>query len=143
MLVGVDLGFGMAPMFRGSGEGMAYVLALDVVQLVAAILCLGLCMRWGEQLPQWVPLLGGSRIHRLLPTVLGALGAIALCVLIASLLAQFIPSWMGLTDAWTPTQGMGPGHRLLVTMAYAPALLWPIALVAGLVGYWRRRSPTL
>lgn len=141
MMAGVDLGFAEAELFRGSTGGWLYVLGLEVVQVGAGALCLGLCMRWGERIPQWVPALGGRVIHRLVPTLLGALGALALVALIISMLSQFVPSWLGYTDAWTPSRGMDAPQRVLVGLAYAPTLLWPIALVTALIGYWRRRSP--
>ena len=141
MLAGADLGFAEAGLFRDSTGGRLYVLGLEVVQVGAAALCLGLCMRWGERIPPAVPLLGGARIHRLVPTVLGGLGAVALTWIIATLVVQFMGRWLGLTDVWTPADGMDVGQRVLLALAYAPALLWPFALVLALIGYWRRRSP--
>ena len=47
----------------------------------------------------------------------------------------------GAWDGWNPMTGMNPGQRAALIAAYTPAIAWPIALTAGLVGYWRRRAP--
>ncbi len=141
MIAGVETGFAEAAEYRASGAAVAYVIGLDVVQLVAAVLCVGLTMSWGERLPGWLPGVGGRRIHRLVPTAAGAVGAVLVTFFIVNLLLGFGPTWLGLADGWTPDAAMTPAQRTVLVLAYAPMLAWPLLLSAALVGYWRRRSP--
>ena len=140
MLAGVNTGFGYAEVYRDGGARTAYVLGLEVVQISAAALCLGLCRPWGERLPQWVPGLGGRALPRLLPVVLGGLGNALLYVIIGSTAVRFTRRWLGMSEGLTPTDGMGPGAVTVLALAYAPMLIWPVALTIALVGYWKRRA---
>lgn len=140
MLAGVETGFAEAVVYRSSAGTIAYVVGLDVVQLAAAVLCLGLAMSWGERVPAWLPGLGRRRIHRLLPTVLGAVGVICVTYFVVNILVGFGPTWLGLADGWTPDAAMSPAERTVLLLAYAPLLAWPALLTVAIVGYWRRRS---
>lgn len=141
MLAGADTGFAEAEQFRSNTGLTGYVISLEVAQLTAATLCVGLASRWGERVPAWVPGLGGRRIHRLLPTVLGSLGALTTAGLLWPLLASFTGSWLGLTDAWTPDRAMDSGQRLVMWLCYGPLFLWPVLIMVAVAGYWRRREP--
>ena len=141
MIAGVDTGFAEAAEYRASGAAVAYVIGLDVVQLAAATLCLGLARPWGERLPGWLPGLGGRPIHRLLPTAAGAVGAVLVTFFIVTLLMGFGPTWFGTADGWTPDAAMNATQRTILFLAYAPVLAWPVLLTVALVGYWRRRAP--
>ncbi|WP_220667458.1 hypothetical protein [Propionibacterium australiense] len=141
MLVGVDTGFMYAQFYRDGGAGTAYVLRLEAIQLGAAALCLGLCHSWGERVPRWVPGLGGRVIPRPLPVVVGGLGDALLYVIIGGTAARFASRWLGIAEGLTPTDGMSPGAIAVLALAYAPMLIWPVALTVALVGYWKRRAP--
>lgn len=141
MLAGVDTGFAEAEDFRSDRTLTMYVLGLDATELAGGLLCLGLVQRWGEIVPRWVPGLRGRTIHRLVPVVLGGLGAAALYLLFTQMLWVFGRSWLGYTDAWTPTDGMSTAQTTVLALCYAPFVLWPGALTIALVGYWRRRKP--
>lgn len=141
MLAGVPLGFSLADDFRASPALVAYVLGLDLAELAAAGLCVGLVRPWGERVPRWVPSLGGRRIHRLVPTVLGWLGWAVVAFFFGSMIVVFGGAWLAGTGAWTPADGMNPWQRAALAVMYGPMFLWPVLLPVALVGYWRRRSP--
>ncbi|SMX65289.1 hypothetical protein BSP109_00185 [Brevibacterium sp. Mu109] len=141
MLSGIDMGFRDAALYRDSAEAAIYVLGLDTVQVLVALLCFGLIRPWSEALPHWIPALGGRTIHRLIPTAVGAVGAIALWSILLSLAVAFTRTWIGATTGWTPDLGMSGGERGLLLVAYIPFFLWPIAVSAVVAGYWVRRSP--
>jgi hypothetical protein len=138
MLSGADVGLGLADFYRSTAGTVAYVLALDAAQVLAAVLTFGLICGWSETVPQWVPGLRGRRIPPLLPGVLGSAGAAALLWIIGVLLFAFVRSWLGITDGWTPDEGMGGGHRALLFACYLPFLLWPLAAAATVAGHWAR-----
>lgn len=140
MLTGVDTGFKYADVYRDGGAQTVYVLGLEAVQLGAAALCLGLCHPWGEQVPRWVPGLGGRALPRLLPVVIGGSGNALLYLIIGSTLLRFTSRWLGMSEGLTPTDGMSTGAVTVLAIAYAPMLIWPVALTVALVGYWRRRA---
>ena len=141
MLAGIDVGFRDAASYRDSADAAIYVMGLEAVQLLVALLCFGLIRPWGEVLPHWLPAAGGRTIHRLIPTAAGTAGAIALWTILLPLAAALTRRWMGITDGWTPDIGMSDGERVLLLIAYVPFFLWPAAVSAAIVGYWARRSP--
>lgn len=141
MLAGVNTGFGYAQVYRDGGAMTAYVLGLEAVQLGAATLCLGLCYSWGERVPRWVPGICGRALPRPLPVVVGGLGDVLLYVIIGSTAVRFASRWLGMSEGLTPTDGMSPGAITVLAIAYAPMLIWPVALTVALVGYWKRRAP--
>ena len=140
MLAGVETGFAEADAYRDGAGGTAYVLGLEVLQLGAAASCLGLCQPWGERVPRWVPGIGGRVFSRLPPTIAGGVGAGLLYLAIGGTALSLARRWLGLAEGWTPTDGMGTGQTTVLALAYAPMLVWPIALTVALVGYWRRRA---
>ncbi|WP_210729206.1 hypothetical protein [Actinomyces procaprae] len=140
MLAGVDTGFMYAAVYRDGGTMTVYVLGLEAVQLGAAVMCLGLCHPWGERVPCWVPGLGGRVLPRLLPVVIGGAGNALLYLIIGSTLLRFTSRWLGMSEGLTPTDGMSPGAVTVLAIAYAPMLIWPVALTVAPVGYWRRRA---
>ena len=71
MMTGADAGFGRADLYRGSAEGTAYVVTLELLQVGAGLLCLGLCQSLGERAPRWVPAARGRTLPRTLPPPLG------------------------------------------------------------------------
>ena len=111
MLAGADVGFGRADLFRTSAGGIAYVVVLELIQVGAALACLGLCRPWGERLPPWVPGAGGRAVPRRLPVIVGGAGNLLLYLII---------------------------YDVAFSLCYGPMLAWPVALTVGLVGHWRR-----
>lgn len=140
MMAGADVGFRDAYRYRDSTGGTVYVLALEVVQVGAAVACVGLCRPWGEVVPRWVPGLGGRPIPRRLPLVLGGAGDALLYLVVYSVAFRFARAALSDPPGWTPAQGMSPGQTWVLALAYAPMLLWPAALTVALVGYRRGRA---
>ena len=140
MMAGADVGFGYAYLYRGSAGGIIYVLALESVQVGAAIACVGLCRPWSERVPGWVPGLGGRTIPRRLPMVLGGIGDALLYLIVYYVATRFALAALSRPPGWTPAQGMSTGQTWVLALCYAPMLLWPVALTVALIGYWRRRT---
>ncbi|TFH54008.1 hypothetical protein E4J66_01735 [Actinomyces viscosus] len=139
MLAGADVGFGRADLFRTSARGIAYVVALEMIQAGAALACLGLCRPWGERLPSWVPGAGGRVVPRWLPVIVGVAGNLLLYLIIYYDVAlPFALALLRDPPSWTPVEGMGPAQLVVFSLCYGPMLAWPVALTVGLVGYWRR-----
>src|SRR5690625_2027987 len=141
MLAGVDVGLGIADFYRSSTAAIGYVLGLDVAQVAAGVLCFGLVRPWSEVVPRWVPGLGGRGIPRAVPGTLGAVGVVALCYLVGTAFFSLLGTWLGITDGWTPDEGMSAGERALLLACYVPFFLWPIATAVTVAGYWLRRRP--
>src|SRR5215203_6386874 len=84
MALGVPVG--VDPEYRQQyyafpSAGTVHVLWITVLLIGLAFLTLGLVQRWGEVLPEWVPVLGGRRVPRRAAIVAAASGAIALMLL--------------------------------------------------------------
>ncbi|MFG1872680.1 hypothetical protein [Micromonospora arborensis] len=116
-----------------------YMIFLSVLSMVLALATLGLVHRWGQQVPQWVPLLGGRPIPAR-PVVLVALTGGSLLVAICAyfLLNQrfhFVrPDWVGVggdEPAHPP-----PGWEIL--RYYTPLLAWGPLVIAVAADYKRR-----
>jgi len=141
MLCGVDTGFAEAEVYRGSFQAVAYVITLEVMQLIGGILCLGLIARWGEWWPRWVPWLAGKPINPKLPFAVGLVANVVLYLLIIPIVGRFVGVWLGLWDGWTPTAAMNNQQRMWMVACYIPFTLWPVLLSITLVGFWKRHEP--
>ncbi|MFG2990674.1 hypothetical protein ACGFZK_15540 [Streptomyces sp. NPDC048257] len=136
MAAGVPLGFGVGSPHHHAqypGWGSLALVALCVLQECLGLASLGLVQRWGEEVPRWVPVLGGRRIHRLLVAIPFALAAVAVTVL-ACAMAWF---WNGV-NAGDPTAPRGLGYWAM-TLSYVPVLLWGPLLAVLSAAYWCRR----
>ncbi|SMX80700.1 hypothetical protein BC102111_01777 [Brevibacterium casei CIP 102111] len=142
MLAGVDVGFGLSGEVRESAAGIGYVLGLEVLTVLVAVLGFGLIRRWGEVVPGWVPRLGGRTIPPLVPIIVGGIGSAVLLGLIGSVLAKFVLAWTGTVPGWTPDVGMTAGERAFLLTCYVPFFLWPVAIASALIGYAGRRLGT-
>lgn len=142
MLAGIDVGLGITDFYRSSLGNVAYVLGLELLQILAAVLCFGLIRPWSEVMPGWIPGLGGRRIPRAIPGTIGAVGVLALFSQIGAALVALLGVWLGYTDGWTPDEGMTTGERVLFLACYVPFFVWPVAAAVTVVGYWLRRRPT-
>ncbi|MFI5808205.1 hypothetical protein [Streptomyces sp. NPDC051561] len=120
-----------------SGAGSFYLIGLSLFAELLALLTLGLVHRWGEVLPAWVPGLGGRRIPVLLATVPALLGAAA----VTFVTVQGAGEWGNAENMGAP-DAPGGGKWWVMTLAYAPLLLWGPLLAVVAVAYYRRRRRT-
>ncbi|RUP67305.1 hypothetical protein SSPNP10_14175 [Streptomyces sp. NP10] len=104
-----------------------YLIGLSLLAEAVGLLTLGLIHRWGEELPYWVPLLGGRRI----PASTGA----ALVTLI-TVLGAF--NWNDADNMGAPGAPEGV-HYWLMTVCYLPLLAWGPLLAVVTAAYYRRR----
>ncbi|MFB6616291.1 hypothetical protein ACFCV9_19125 [Streptomyces sp. NPDC056367] len=135
MAVGIDVGWGPGSGLEPElfpGVWSLYLVGLSVFAECLGLLTLGLVQRWGEVLPGWVPWLGGRRIPPLAAVVPAALGAAA--VTVTGVMGLF--TWgSNMTEAYAPAGG----HWWLMTLCYAPLVLWGPLLAVVTAAYWRRR----
>lgn len=134
---GVDVGFTgqLAEDFSAPGwVTTPYVIVLSLVAEGLALLTLGLVRPWGERLPRWLPWVGGRPVPPLAAVIPAALGAAAVtAVTVAGAVLWNGPENNGDPDA---PQGLA---GLVMTVCYAPLLLWGPLLAAVTVSYHRRR----
>ncbi|MFD5617502.1 hypothetical protein [Streptomyces yangpuensis] len=134
--VGIPMGWGPGSDLHHSyypGRESLVLVLVTLLQEVLGLLSLGLVRSWGEQLPGWIPWLGGRRFHPLVAVVPAALGALALTG-ITSLGAA----------TWSEVNAANPdaptGLTLWIfSLSYVPLLLWGPLLGVLAVAYWRRR----
>lgn len=132
---GVDVGFtgGLGSLYRGTPI-MVYVLILSVASQAAACLVLGLVRPWGEQVPHWIPWLGGRHIPLLAGVIPAATGALVVTGLCA---AVTLVSVGPLANPDFPHGTAG----LIMDACYAPLLAWgPLVAVLTLAYVRRRRA---
>ncbi|WP_415947513.1 hypothetical protein [Streptomyces sp. KLOTTS4A1] len=133
---GWDSGFdGFLDPSRFPGKGSFYLVGLSLFAEALALLTLGLVQRWGEVLPRWVPGLGGRRIPTMAAVIPASVGAA-------------LVTYLGLVGAftWNSAENMGapeaPDGVLwwVMTVCYAPLVLWGPLLALVTVSYYRRRN---
>ncbi|MGW7102721.1 hypothetical protein [Streptomyces sp. NPDC054838] len=116
------------------GAGSFYLIGLSLLTEALGLLTLGLVHQWGEELPHWVPALGGRRIPVMAAVIPASLGA-ALVTLI-TITGAF---------SWNDADNMGGAgspdgsHYWLMTACYMPLLAWGPLLAVVTVAYYRRR----
>lgn len=113
------------------GWGTLYVIGLDLLLVGLALLTLGLVQRWGEVTPRWMPVIGGRRVPPMAAVIPAASGSLALTLLWVTVFAN-----VGQIFDYYGLQGV---ERAVVTVLYAPLLLWGPLLAAVTVSYARRR----
>ncbi|WP_235980818.1 hypothetical protein [Streptomyces albidus (ex Kaewkla and Franco 2022)] len=113
---------------RMNAAGTAYVIALSVVSELLALLTLGLVRPWSEEVPGWVPFLGGRTVRPTAALVPAYAGAAALTAVWTPMLLW----WHVPHDDMTATGGA------LVGVLYLPAVAWGPLLAAVAVSYHRR-----
>ncbi|MFJ6047233.1 hypothetical protein [Streptomyces sp. NPDC092307] len=134
--VGIPMGWGPGSDLHHSyypGPGSLVLLFVCVLQECLGLSSLGLVQRWGEELPRWIPVLGGRAIHPLAAVVPAALGAIA--VTVVTVLGAWTWSEVNAANPDAPT---GLALRIF-DLSYVPLLLWGPLLGVLTVAYWRRR----
>ncbi|MGI5519833.1 hypothetical protein ACQEUX_02585 [Micromonospora sp. CA-259024] len=123
-----------------------YLALLSVLSMGLALSTLGLVHRWGQQVPRWVPLLGGRSIPAR-PVVLTALAGGSL--LVAICLYGFLNSRFHFVErGWVGIGRDEPAHPAPgweVLRYYAPLVVWGPLVMAVAANYGRRatqaRSP--
>lgn len=118
------------------GAESFYLIGLSLLAEALGLLTLGLVHRWGEELPHWVPALGGRRIPVPAAVIPASLGA-ALVTLIT----------VNGAFSWNDADNMGAAgspdgfHYWLMTACYLPLLAWGPLLAVVTAAYYRRRRP--
>lgn len=132
--------FGIDDTFYRSGQEVGLWTAgalLGTLAVIGALITLGLVQRWGEAVPEWMPLLGGRRV----PIMLAVIPAILVAAIVTSAGLMF---WRLLFSGGFELGGF------IITFenswaAVLPELIWPIWGVAlagaALAYYLRRRGP--
>ena len=119
-------------LFDVPGAGVVYLVGLTVTIELLAFLAVGLVRPWGEQVPHWVPMVGGRALPRR-PVVLAAgVGAAARTAL-----------WVPFVVLWWFTDG--DGHlsgqpHAWVGLAYLPLGAWGPLLAAVAWSYHERHG---
>ena len=134
MAAGFSLGYHPAWISANASDlaDRTYLVALSLLTEAAALLTLGLVQRWGEVVPNWLPLIGARRIPPLAAIVPATLGAVVLIV-----------AWTGVPIMYTdlfhnPLEPQG-GWKILMATCYLPLMLWGPLLAAVTWAYYRRR----
>ncbi|MFE1871526.1 hypothetical protein ACFW9N_11560 [Streptomyces sp. NPDC059496] len=134
--VGIPMGWGPGSDLHHSyypGTASLVLVFVCVLQECLGLLSFGMVQRWGEELPGWIPVLGGRRIHPLVAVVPATLGVIALTGI------TVLGAWTwSETNAANPDAPTGLALRIF-DLSYAPLLLWGPLLGILTVAYWRRR----
>ncbi|MFC3499757.1 hypothetical protein ACFOOK_01910 [Micromonospora krabiensis] len=120
-----------------------YMIFLSTLSLVLALSTLGLVHRWGEQVPRWVPLLGGRPIPPGPVVILAAAGGALLVTISAyvvlNLTFQVVPrGWVGVGR----DEPAHPAPGWDVLRYYAPLIVWG-PLVMAVAADHRRRVTSL
>ncbi|WP_225987358.1 hypothetical protein [Streptomyces spectabilis] len=129
----------------GSGTGsigslwisVPYVFGLSLLTEAFALLSFGLIRGWGEVAPNWVPLVGGRRLHpavALVPATLGGLGA-------TLLFGPFTLGALGIGFAFDPADNAA--WDLLFRICVLPVGLWGPLVLALTVHYSVRRRASI
>ncbi|MFD2792334.1 hypothetical protein ACFS27_02100 [Promicromonospora vindobonensis] len=114
------------------------IVGLSLVAEVLAMLSLGLVQRWGEELPGWLPLIGGRPVHRLAATIPAAVGATALTGIWTFAVVGVVSRVVGGgLDSLFPTAL----QKAVLLVCYVPLLAWGPLLAVLTVAYFRRRTP--
>ncbi|GGP86678.1 MULTISPECIES: hypothetical protein [Streptomyces] len=133
---GIPMGWGPGSDLHHSyypGRESLVLVFVTLLQEGLGLLSLGLVRRWGEELPRWIPRLGGRRFHPLVAVVPAALGALAL----TAITCLGAVTWNEVNAA-NPDAPTGPALWIF-NLSYAPLLLWGPLLGVLAVAYWRRR----
>ncbi|GHC71994.1 hypothetical protein [Streptomyces cinnamoneus] len=135
--LGIPVGFtgenAMAHVTFGSWFSL-YMIVLTAFSECLGLLTLGLVRPWGEVFPRWFPLIGGRRVPISFAVTLAGLGASVLVFLtVSGALNWNDADKMGDPEAPKGTAG------LIMTICYAPLLLWGPLLLAVTAAYVVRR----
>ncbi|MFI2780825.1 hypothetical protein [Streptomyces sp. ALB3] len=116
------------------GEGSPYLIGLSLFAEALGLLTLGLVHSWGEEVPRWVPVLGGRRVPVPAAVIPASIGAALVTVV------TFTGAF-----GWNDADNMGAagspegGLYWLMTACYLPLLAWGPLLAVVTIAYYRRR----
>lgn len=131
--VGLALGFHAGYTERGYIDLNANwsLVILSLVIEGFALLALGLVRPWGEQVPRWIPRLGGRHVRPKWAVIAASSG-------VAILLVMWTPFLL-----WWNTDHAGMTHTgaTAVGFLYLPLVAWAPLLAAVTVDYHRRTRP--
>jgi len=118
------------------------VVGVSLVTLAAAFLTVGLVSSWGQQIPGWVPLMGGRRVPARFALVAASVGIVMLLVVDLYAVLNPVFGWREPNDH---VPGCPPPDQTngawLAYAAYAPILLWLPLLTAVTNDFRRRTTP--
>ncbi|MER7893809.1 hypothetical protein ABTX15_28755 [Micromonospora sp. NPDC094482] len=129
----------MSLLFTDGTPTTWYMVFLSALSMVLALSTLGLVHRWGEQVPHWVPLLGGRPIPGR-PVVILAVagGSLLVAITVYFVLNQtfhFVPrGWVGIGH----DEPVHPAPDWEVLRYYVPLIAWGPLVVAVAADYRRR-----
>jgi hypothetical protein len=120
-----------------------YMLVLSALSMGLAVLTLGLVHRWGQQVPQWVPGIGGRRVPARPVVRIALVGG---WLLVALCLYFFLNQRFNLVQSgWVGIGGDEPAHPRPgweVFRYYVPLLAWGPLVIAVSTDYRRRAAVT-
>ena len=131
---GATLGFDRADLRADGmpGWGTVMVISLTVLTESLALLSFALVRPWGEEVPSWVPRLGGRRIPPRVVVIPAAIGGVLLTLIWAFALHNVMTGHLD--------EISGTGWFVVLSACYLPALLWGPLLLWLTYLYHRRRS---
>ncbi|MEW2062604.1 hypothetical protein AB0899_17815 [Streptomyces sp. NPDC007002] len=116
------------------GAESFYLIGLSLLAEAVGLLTLGLIHRWGEQLPYWVPFLGGRRI----PVPAAVIPASTGAALVTLITVSGAFNWNDADNMGAPGSPEGV-HYWVMTACYLPLLAWGPLLAVVTAAYYRRR----
>ena len=126
--MGMDDAFMEEMMSTPFAARAAYLIGLGALAECLAFLTIGLVRPWGEIVPRWVPGLRGRTLPAWLVIMIATLGGLAATVLFTAMAFAWSGNFIGF-DGW----------GVLMTVCYAPLLVWGPLVLAVTWAYWRRR----
>jgi hypothetical protein len=117
------------------GWPAVYIAAVSLLSEAVALTAFGLVRPLGEEVPHWVPFVGGRGIRPKAVIMAATLGSVAL-MLIWTL--GFWDVWAGNWNYSRSTPGATPFWGTVFTICYAPLNLWGPALLMVTWAYRRR-----
>lgn len=114
-----------------SATGALYLVLLSILIEGLALLTLGLVQPWGEQLPRWIPAVGGWQVRPMAAVLPALAGAVALFVACTPFL-----TWWSI-----PHDDLTPIGSIVIGLLYLPLVAWAPLLAAVAVDYHRRHRP--
>lgn len=134
---GFTMGTGLPPMDMPLWMSISYVGGLSVISELFALACFSLVRRWGEVVPEWIPVFGGRRVPPYLAIVPATIGGLVLtAVLIAWVLTTFEIAGFARDRFDNLWWGV-----LAVSTSGLFALCGPMVLAMTYAYYRRRRHP--
>jgi hypothetical protein len=123
-------------------SGTTYLLVLTVVTELLAYLTVRLVAPWGEEVPRWIPWLGGRSIPAGVAVVPAGIGATVLTLLWTYSLAMVAAgrTVQGGTDVGLQLHSW---QYVVFWVSYGPLVLWGPLLGAVTIHYHRRRRRSL